>query len=259
MTAMQKSWTLILHSSLLAFLILTVVGCAAPRESAEITSFAVTPATKEREQAGAEYRLQRGDVLDVKFFHTPELSETVTTRPDGKISLQLIGEIEVVGLTPQLLVRKLQERYTGILRAPEIAVIVQKFAAQKAYIGGEVNAPGLISFDAQPTLLQALIEVGWLKKSAEPSTVVIIRNMGDGRPAFFTVNVLKGIREPGVPPTLLQPFDVVYVPKSTVAKVNDFIEQYIDNAFLTPISRLVGFSFFYNLNPERILRPGITE
>jgi protein involved in polysaccharide export with SLBB domain len=196
-----------------------------------------------------EYRLQRGDVLDVKFFYTPELNENVTIRPDGKIALQLVREIDASGRTSGELVGTLRERYTGILANPEIAVIVRRFAGQKAYVGGEVASPGLISFDGPVTLLQALIQVGWLKLSSEPRNVVILRNGGNDVPVVHFVDVRKLLDEPGAArEVVLQPYDVVYVPKSTVAKVNDFIDQYLDKILLTPISRLAGFSFVYQVN-----------
>jgi len=211
-----------------------------------------SPAFEKRPEE-ENYQLRPGDVLDVKFFHTPELNESVTIRPDGKISLQLIGEIAAIGLAPRDLMNQLQERYTKVLVSPEISVIVRTFAGQKAFVGGEVNAPGVISFDGQPTLLQALIQVGWIKRSAQLQNVVIIRNSGASRPDVLFVDIQKWLEEPEqTPPVLLQPFDVVYVPKTRVAKVTDFIEQYLDNPILTPLSRIAGFSFFYDLRGVNI-------
>jgi protein involved in polysaccharide export with SLBB domain len=187
-------------------------------------------------------------VLEIKFFYTPELNENVTIRPDGKISLQLIGEILVVGMTTQNLTEKLRERYARILFTPEISVLVRTFAGQKAFVGGEVSTPGIVSFDGPPTLLQALIQVGWIKRSAQLQNVVIVRNSGVARPDVLFVNIEQWLEEPEqTSPVLLQPFDVVYVPKTRVAKVNDFITQYIDDPILIPLSRLANFSFFYDL------------
>jgi len=233
----------------IAFTILIMMGCATAHPKPQsIASLAVAPTTLEERQGDDNYQLHQGDTLDIKLFYTPELNESVTVGPDGKISLQLIGEMAVVGLTLQNLIKKLQERYAGILVAPEVSVIIRTFAGQKAFVGGEVNIPGLISFDGQPTLLQALVQVGWLKRSAQLRNVVIIRNTGASRPDVLFVDIQKWLEDPEqTPPILLRPFDVVYVPKTRVAKVNDFIEQYLDNPILTPISRIAGFNFFYNL------------
>jgi len=197
----------------------------------------------------AEYRLQRGDILDVKMFYAPELNENASIRPDGRISMQLIGEITAAGLTASGLAQTLRERYTGILLNPEATVIVRKFTGLKAYVAGEVTTPGLVSFDAPASLLQALIQAGWLKSTAQPRNVVIIRETRTGVPAVHLVDVKKLIEEPEIAKqVLLHPFDIVFVPKSMIATVQDFIDQYIEKPFLIPISRLASFGFSYQLN-----------
>ena len=196
----------------------------------------------------SDYRLQRGDVLDVKFFYTPELNENLTIRPDGKIGLQLIGEVDAAGLSTAELVQTLRDRYGQILVNPELAVLLRRFAGERAYVGGEVANPGLIVLEGRPTVVQALIQVGWLKKSAEPRNIVILRNTATGPTALF-VDVGKRIQLPAeTPDVALQSFDVVYVPKTTVAQIHDFIEQYIDKLVPETISKMVGFNFVRTLN-----------
>jgi protein involved in polysaccharide export with SLBB domain len=190
----------------------------------------------------------------VKLFYAPELNETnLTIRPDGKVNLQLIGEVHVAGLTSEGMAKTLRERYTGILKDPEIAVIVRKFTALRAYVAGEVNKPGLIAYDSPITVLQALIQAEWLKGTAEPSNVVILRDTGNGTPSVHFVDVRKLVDEPAAArEVMLQPYDIVYVPRSRIASVQAFVDNYIDKIVLTPISRLAGFSFAYQLNAVRI-------
>ena len=256
--SIAEDWRLLfLGSFLLTVSLGLMAGCARAPDPSDLASLVRLSAAPEPGRAGEEYQLQRGDVLDIKFFYTPELNESVTIRPDGRISLQFIGEVEVVGSTPQKLTMTLRERYTGTLVTPEIAVTVKNFAGQKAYVGGEVKNPGLITFDTRPTLLQALIEVGWLTATAEPRNVAIVRNTGENVPAIFLVDVRRWLTKPlESPQVFLQPFDVVYVPKSSVARVGDFVEQYIDRIFLLPLSRLAGFNFVYDLNP---IKPRVLE
>jgi protein involved in polysaccharide export with SLBB domain len=83
-----------------------------------------------------EYLFELGDVIEIKFFYNPELNERVTIRPDGKISLQLIDEVEAVGLTPSELDKNLTEKYSEVLNNPEVAVIVKEFTRQKVFVGG---------------------------------------------------------------------------------------------------------------------------
>lgn len=201
--------------------------------------------------AEMNYRLQRGDVLDVKFFYAAELNESVVIRPDGRIALQLIGEVAAVDLTPDDLTQVLRQHYTGILVNPEITVIIRTFAGQKVYVGGEVTHPGLLAFDGRLTLLQALIQAGWLKQSATWRSVVLLRNTETNVPTIQLIDVRKQLQKPvgvGGEVVWLRPFDVVYVPQSAIAKANDFVEQYFDKLILTPVSRLAGFSFVHSLN-----------
>ena len=222
-------------------------ACAAPKPSGP-----VLPVPGAAASAGApdgEYRLQIGDAIEVKFFNTPELNEAVTVRPDGRISLQLIGEVEATGLSTRELAGSLRERYRATLLQPEIAVIVKKFAGLRAYVGGEVATPGVLSFESPATLLQALMQAGWLKRTAEPRNVVILRDRGAEAPAVLFVDVKALIEEPAQHRAVsLQPYDIVYVPMSTVAKVGDFVDQYLDKILLTPISRIASFGFVYQLN-----------
>jgi len=85
------------------------------------------------------YIIQAGDQLDIKFFYNPELNDSVTVRPDGKISLQLVDEVQAAGQTPAQLDDFLTEKYAKELRKPVITVIVKSFASQRVYVGGEVN------------------------------------------------------------------------------------------------------------------------
>jgi protein involved in polysaccharide export with SLBB domain len=234
---------------LVAAMALTAAGCATARPATEATALNTAPAGPE-----GDYRLQRGDIVDVKLFYAPELNETnLTIRPDGKVSLQLIGEVPVAGLTTEEMTTTLRQRYTGILKDPEIAVIVRKFTGLKAYVAGEVNKPGLIAYDGPITVLQALIQAEWLKGTAEPTSVVILRDTGNGTPSVHFVDVRKLVDEPAAAREMvLRPYDIVYVPKSKIASVQAFIDNYIDKIALTPISRLAGFSFAYQLNAIRV-------
>ena len=148
MLAVTERAKLYLQSGSTAMLLWMVVSCAtvsAPNDEAPFTP-ATVPETQG--QVVTVYQLQPGDVLDIKFYYASDLNEHVKIRPDGKISLQLIGELDVASLTPQDLDSLLRERYARILVNPEVAVIVREFAGQKAYVGGEVNSPGVIAFDA---------------------------------------------------------------------------------------------------------------
>src|SRR4030042_6230584 len=104
--------------------------------------------------------LAPGDTLDFKFFNNPELNENQTIRPDGKISLQLIGEIMATAKSPEELRELLVKLYTPQLRRPEVTVIVRTLANRRVYVGGHVTHPGLLELKPQMTALEAIIPAG---------------------------------------------------------------------------------------------------
>ncbi len=217
----------------------TLTGCANQQAAAPQM---VVPSVA----APQAYTIQPGDTLDIKFFFNPELNETVTVRPDGNISLQLIDEVHVAGMEPRELDARLTEKYAHELKEPVITVIVTSFAGQRIYVGGEVNQQGLITMGSSMTALQAVMQSGGFKTTAQPSEALIIRKGPDRKPVPIRVDltaVLAG--QGGVDDFRLQPEDIVYVPKSAIAKANQFVNQYIEQLLLF---RGVSFGFSYQIN-----------
>lgn len=191
------------------------------------------------------YLMQPGDVLELRFFYNPELNATVPVRPDGKISAVLVNEVTAAGRTPIDLRKELVERYAATLKQPELTVIVKEFAARRIYIGGEVNQPRLLTVPGRVSLVQAIFEAGGLKRSGKASDIVVLRYQGTPQPLFMKVDLTKVLErgETGadVP---LQALDIVWVPKTKIAKANDFIDQYIRQ--LVPIPMSLGITYIFN-------------
>lgn len=173
-----------------------------------------------------EYRIGGSDVLSIKFFYTPELNEEVAVRPDGRLSLQLVGEIVVAGRTPDEVSRELTERYAKHLSRPEVAVIVKTFGSQRAFVGGEVKAPGMVAVDGKTDLAGAVFQAGGALDTAETSTVVLLRRGASGR-EVYRVDLASAL-EGAAPMPVLRPYDVIYVPKSVIAQVGMYVELYIN-------------------------------
>jgi protein involved in polysaccharide export with SLBB domain len=182
------------------------------------------------EMARHGYLLQVGDQIAVKFYHNPELNEEETIRPDGMISLQLIGDVQAAGLSPIDLSAELARRYTGELAAPKITVIVRTLGSSQVFVGGEVSRPGVIPLTNGLTLAQAIQEAGGLLKTAHRKQIVLIRRESSGRPTGHIIDIrpiLSGEHpEADVP---LHASDVVVVPTSKIADVDIFVEQYFRN------------------------------
>jgi protein involved in polysaccharide export with SLBB domain len=174
-----------------------------------------------------EYRITPGDVLDVKFFYNPELNETIMVRPDGRISLQLAGEIMAAGLTPEELKKALSDRYSKDINRPDITVIVRSFNMQRAYIDGEVLRPGMLPLAGPVTVHQAVAAAGGFKESARRTDVIIIRRPPGSPPVPLKVNMEQVLEGDNSQDVLLAPFDIVYVPRSAIAEVNKFVDLYL--------------------------------
>jgi len=217
-----------------------VTGCATNEAMESLqTPIVQTPAM-------TPYVIRPGDELDIKFFYNPELNETVTVRPDGKISLQLIDEKQAAGLTPGKLDELLSEEYARELKMPVLTVIVRSFSAQRIYVGGEVNRQGLINLPHGMTILQAVFEAGGLKDTARPEETMVIRKGPDNQPIPLRLDLAAAFYGKGNGTDfLLQPADIVYVPKSPIAKANQFVNQYIERLLLF---RGVSFGFTYEIN-----------
>ena len=190
-----------------------------------------------------EYRIQVGDQLDIKFFYNPELNEQVTVRPDGRISLQLVHEIMAAGLTPAELTSLLTKKYATELKRPEITVIVRSFGSQRVYVDGEVIKPGMFPLIGFVTVLQAISQAGGMKDTARTSEVVIIRRGENNKPLASQVNLRKVIDGTDMSQDIaLKPYDIVYVPKSAIANVNVWVDQYIRRNL--PVSISTGFGYY---------------
>ena len=191
-----------------------------------------------------EYRIRPGDQLDVKFFYNSNLNEQVVVRPDGRISLQLAPEIIAAGLTPAKLTELLTKTYAAHLDKPEITVIVRSFGGQMVFVDGEVNRPGMINLIGPMTVLQSLSQAGGVKDTARRSEIIIIRPDFDNKPVVLLVNMGKIIDGTETSQYLnLMPNDIVYVPRSTIANVNVWVDQYLRKNI--PIG--IGTGVYYNL------------
>jgi protein involved in polysaccharide export with SLBB domain len=142
--------------------------------------------------------------------------------------LQLIGTVNAAGMTPEELARVLKEKYSPELRDPEINVLVHSFSSQQVFVDGEVGKPQIVPLLGNMTILQSIAAAGGLTPTARRNEIIIIRRGADNRPLTMTVNYQEIIT--GARPNeniLLKPFDIVYVPRSAIADVNLWVDQYI--------------------------------
>jgi polysaccharide export outer membrane protein len=160
----------------------------------------------------SDYVIGPEDVLGVLFWREPDLSGDVTVRPDGKITLALIGDVVATGLTPDALRDQLQKAGSRFLADANVTVVVRQINSRMVFITGQVGMPGAFPLGGPRNVLQLIALAGGLAEYAEADKITIIRNNGARSTTlkFNYKDVSKGKHmEQNI---LLQPGDTVVVP-----------------------------------------------
>jgi protein involved in polysaccharide export with SLBB domain len=229
----------IFHSGLLGALLI-IGGCAAPAvhlPSISRQSFYGGPhATGDFADIGyatwsesePAYRVYPGDVLDVNPPSAPELARTVTVQPDGRISLPLIKPVMVADRSVLEVQAALSQAYAGQLLRPQVDVSVKQAAPLQIFVGGEVKTPGVYAMPGDINALQGVILAGGFLPTSRRQEVVVIRRGADGRPMMRTVDLRAAIYSPnGRDAVALRRSDIIYVPRSSIAEIDAFVQQYL--------------------------------
>lgn len=138
----------------------------------------------------SSYIIGAEDQLRVRVWREPDVSGDVTVRPDGKITLPLVGEIQAAGRTPQALAQTLTEKLSEFLNRPEVMVEVRAVRSKKYYITGQVNKTGAFPLTVPTTVLEALSGAGGFQQWAKKKKIVILR--GNKRFKFNYNEVIEG-------------------------------------------------------------------
>jgi polysaccharide export outer membrane protein len=182
-------------------------------------------------RGAGDYRVGPGDLLEVDVFDANELRRTVRVRPDGSISLPLLGSLDVSGQTTSDLERTLGERLgTEYLWNPQVSVFVKEYRAHPVSVLGEVNEPGVFYLQEPRTLVEILSEAGGMTEKA--GTLVHLRRRvrapEPGQPEFETVSVdlHTHLSEDGsASDLLLADDDTIYVPKGGFVFVEGAVQK----------------------------------
>jgi len=187
------------------------------------------------------YRVQINDVLDFLFFKNIELNQTQTVGPDGMVSLQLIGSVQVIGRTVDEITAEVTTLYAKELVHPQVTVAVKEYSGLKVYVGGEVQQPGIQIYRGGLTAVQAIFAAGGFKTTATLSSVLRIHKGPKGEPIGEILDLDRVLKhsEFGLD-VALTPADMIFVPRSTIANINLFVEQYFRNMWPIPVG--IGWS-----------------
>jgi polysaccharide export outer membrane protein len=175
------------------------------------------PALKQR---NPRYQLEKGDVLVLDFPFTPEFNETVTVQPDGFVALRGVGDMHVEGMTTPEMQEALRTAYSKILHDPVVTVTPQSFVGPYFVAYGEVGKPGKYDLHGDTTVAQAIGIAGGFTGSAKHSQVYLFRRVSQDWVSAQKVDLKHMLKSGNLAEDMhLQPGDMLYVPKSSLAKV----------------------------------------
>lgn len=212
MMAMAKSrptMSIFLGWIFIAPLVFGVVGCAGTRGSYEIDLI-----------APAEFSLGPEDLLKITVWKSPDLSGEVTIRPDGTITMPLIGDMPAAGLTANVLAKRISERLTEYISSPVVTVQVKDVNSYFIYVLGEVMRPGKYPLKSYTNVMQGISLAGGFAPFASKNKIKVLRNVTAGTeghekkhqieiPVHYD-DILKGTAVPGN--FILRSGDVIVVP-----------------------------------------------
>lgn len=195
-------------------LIITLAGCAS-------NSYTPLPSKAQKEPvttdpAAYAYLVGPGDSLEIFVWQNPEVSETVTVRPDGKVTTPLVEDLDVAGLTPTEVARKVEEALGQYIREPIVTVIVGGFQgpySEQVRIVGEASSPQAITYREDMSLLDVMIAVGGLTEFADGNNASVIRVV-DGKQVQYGVRIEDLIKTGDITANAdILPGDILIIPE----------------------------------------------
>ncbi len=175
----------------------------------------------------AEHTFSPGDEFEVRFAFTPEFNDRAAVGQDGVVSLKLIGEVVLGGLSVPEATARLKRRYATKLKSPELSVTIRRYAPEIVYVDGWVNRVGPIRSTIPLTMARAIAQAGGVKTGARTDEILLIRRDPDGNVQASQValggfgGAGRGDQDPA-----LKSFDVVYVPRTAIAAISTFLRDY---------------------------------
>jgi polysaccharide biosynthesis/export protein len=188
---------------------------------AQIARTATTPATapaaavvsQSDSLRAARYRVQRSDVLELNFPFVPDFNQTVAVRPDGFVTLRVIGALRVEGMTVSELTDRLRTEYRQILRNPVITVELKEFEKPYFIVAGAVEGPGKYDLRGDMTVTEGVAMARGLTRGAHHSRAVVFRRLPTGDMETTRIDLKKMLSEADLGTDMhLQSGDVLFIP-----------------------------------------------
>jgi len=167
--------------------------------------------TAQVDNSDQPYRIGREDVLDVAVWRDADLSRTLPVRPDGYISLPMVGEVRAEGRTPNELADELREALKAYVQEPRVTVIVREVNSSRVFITGEVANPGAYPLRGRVSIIQAIALAGGFTDFADRNGIVVLRRTSpEGK--YIPVSYSDLVEQPEkFEPLILRPGDTIIV------------------------------------------------
>jgi polysaccharide export outer membrane protein len=172
------------------------------------------------------YQLRRGDSFELNFPYAPAFNQNLTVHPDGYITLRGVGDLRVEGRTIPELTQALRTEYSKIFQEPTITVDLKDFEKPYFIASGEVERPGKYELRGDTTVAQAVAIAGGFNERAKHSQVLLFRRLSDDWVEVKQLNMKKMLQAANLREDLhLQPGDMLFVPKTALAKIKAIIPR----------------------------------
>lgn len=189
-----------------------------------------------------EYYVEIGDVLDIDVWRVPDVSRPVTVRPDGRISMPLVGDLDVIGLNLVDIKQIITTNLAEYVRNPHVSISVRQFGGRKFVILGEINSPGVFRFQQDISLLEGIALAGGFKEGAKRGQIMVIRGdiENDPQVKIISANLENVLRKGMLTENLtVLPNDIIYVAKNFLGDYHEVIDDLIKPALNTTIDFFV--------------------
>jgi polysaccharide export outer membrane protein len=175
---MALKWFVVSVALLAGLVMAGTVDAQGPIKAAAATKPAIVPAAPV--PIASDYVIGPEDLLQISVWKNDSLSRQLPVRPDGKVSMPLLHDIQASGLTPMQLRDKIAAALAEFMPNPEVSVTVLEVRSYRVSVLGEVQRPGVLQLKAPTTVLEAIALAGGFRDFASPSKIVIFRKNGQG-------------------------------------------------------------------------------
>jgi len=224
--------------------LLAVAGCG---PSPNVQS--PPPTTETAAQGAPAYRLRPGDTINIDFLTDRSLTFETPITPAGTVTLPLAGEVKAAGKTVEELAADVNERMSPYLLGAGASVVMVSVGDQPVFVIGEVAKPGRVDSPEPLTVSRAVASAGGFLPTAQTGSVMVVRTVGVERPTAYQVDISRVLSAEDLAQDMeLLSNDVVYVPKSFIGNVGEFVSLFFNSIIPAQLFYLHGYDMTHPEN-----------